>query len=199
MTRVETMLAALCVMYLCLAVGGCPPRSAAPQTAPRLLATAPAAPATQASNVYDNPKYGVQLTEPVGYSPTPSTDYELLLVPPGSPATPIDSLSLEIPDLPIHVPGLIPLKLVVNGYVDDLKTSHPNLAVEQNQAYTVSSGKAWIVQSHWPDGKTTDTESAILIVHGDHVFILRGNSDADGRTKTLQAFDQFAKSLQWAK
>jgi hypothetical protein len=193
MTQVEDMLAGICAMWFSLAVGGCPPRQEVPR---HPLDTAPA---TQASNVYDNAKAGVKLIEPAGYAAAPSTDYDLLLVPAGSPATSVDSLSLEIPDLPIHVPGFIPLKMVVNGYVDDLKQSHPKLTIEENQTYSVPNGKAWIVQSHWPDGKTTDTESAILIVHGDHVFILRGDADADGKPKTLQAFDDFAKSVQWSK
>src|ERR1700734_1764694 len=35
--------------------------------------------------------------------------------------------TLDIPDLPVHVPGMIPLSLVVNGYIDDLKKSHPGI------------------------------------------------------------------------
>jgi hypothetical protein len=190
----DHMLAGLCGAVLSLASAGCPPRSA---PAPTTLASP--APATQASNKYDNAKFGLDITEPAGYSPKPSDDYDLLLVPAKAPATPIDFLSLEAPDLPVHIPGFIPLNMVVSGYIDDLKKSHANLTVDENQAYTIPDAKASIVQSHWPDGQTTDMESAILIVHGDHVFILRADADAAGKAKTLQDYDAFVKSLQWKK
>jgi hypothetical protein len=190
MKRVTPMLAGLCTTCLSLAVAGCPPQ-------PAPLATT--APATQNSNVYDSAKFGLKLTEPAGYSPKPSDDVDLLLVPPNSPAPPIDSLSLEVPDLPIHIPGLIPLNMVVSGYIDDLKKAHANLTIDQNQTYTIPDAKAWIVQSHWPDSKTTDMESTILIVHGDHVYILRADADAAGKAKTLKDYDAFVKSLQWKK
>jgi hypothetical protein len=193
MKRMNRMLAGFCSVCLSLAVGGCPPR---PAPAPHPMASPPA---TQSSNQYDNPQAGLKLTEPAGYSVKPSADYDLLLVPPNAPATPVDFLSLEIPDLPVHIPGFIPLNMVVSGYIDDMKKSHPNLTVDQNQPYSIPDAKASMVQSHWPDGKTTDSQSAILIVHGDHVFILRANADAAGRAQTLKDYDAFIKSLQWKK
>jgi hypothetical protein len=204
----RSILSGVCAAGICVAVGCAPPRSAA---APRPAAAAPATPAagrpaTQPTSrpnaVYANPKFDIKLVEPAGYVARPSADYELLLVPvgsPASPAVPTDSLSMDVPDLPVHLPGLIPLGLVVHGYISDLKQAHPGLIIEQNQNYSIPDAKAWIVQSHWPDGKTTDMETAILVVHDDHVFILRAGADAAGRAKTLRDYDQFVRSLRWAK
>ena len=40
------------------------------------------------------------------------------------------AVSLEVPKLPPHIPGLIPLGSVVGGYIDDLKKQHPGVKVD---------------------------------------------------------------------
>jgi hypothetical protein len=200
MKAIHYILAGSCAACLSVAAGCYPPRTVSATQPPAPATTAPATrPTTQSSDIYNNPSAGIRLTEPAGYSTRPSNDVDLLLVPAGQPATPIDSVSLEIPDLPVHIPGFIPLGLVVNGYVSDMKKSHPGVAIEQNQAYSIPAAKAWIVKSKWPDGQATDSETAILIVHDDHVFILRANADAAGLARTMKDYDAFVKSVQWTK
>jgi hypothetical protein len=54
------------------------------------------------------------------------------------------------------------------------------------------------VRSQWTDGKgVAQQETALLMVHNDGVYILRGRSSASDETKTRVAFDEIVKSLSW--
>src|SRR5688500_10322690 len=106
----------LSILFMLALTTGCQPRPSAAPASTRPLAM---------STEFNGP--GIRLSYPSGWSPVPSAELVLLLAP--SPASKT-VVSLDVPKLPPHIPGLIPLGAVVNGYVDDLKKQDPHVNVE---------------------------------------------------------------------
>jgi hypothetical protein len=190
------------------AAGGCRHKSttaaaAASPAAPTAPSARPAPdPSTttpsSAGGTFDGSQWGIQLMYPAGWIPKPDRDYKLLLIP-ADRTTTDRSLSLEIPNLPPHVPGMIPLKLVKNGYLDDLRKSHPDLQSRDESPPTIPGAHAVLVTSTWQADGRPASETALLMTHGDHVYILRANTLGAPEPALRSAFDTMARSIQWTK
>jgi hypothetical protein len=195
------------VGFLILLLAGCrgktasAPPGASPNTSPTHPATLPAT--TPATITFDGSKYGgILLDYPARWVPTPNKEYVLFLLPPGASTNAADrSLSLDVPDLPPHVPGLIPFTLVKNGYISDLRKQHPDLQAREPSppAPQPPHTSAAFVLSTWSISGKTMTEAALILLHGDHVYILRANYDADGEAETRRAYDAMTGSVRWAR
>jgi hypothetical protein len=109
------------------------------------------------------------------------------------PAAP--TLSLDVPDLPPHIPGMIPISPVVNGYLDDLRQQEGSIETHQETAPKMPGAQARLVRSTWDKG--TMQETALLLVHRDHVYIVRGTSRVSDETATRDAFDTIIDSIRW--
>ena len=134
----------------------------------------------------------IRLSYPSRWSRASSDEYVLKLV---SPAPGDASISLDVPKLPPHVPGFIPLGLVVNGYIDDLKKQHAGVVVSDPASMKVAGANARRVTSTWIDaGGQSRAEHAVLTVHGDRVYIFRAN---DPDEDALQASDKILSSVKW--
>jgi len=107
--------------------------------------------------------------------------------------------TLDIPDLPPHVPGMIPLGLVVNGYISDLKKSHPDVKTSEESGPSIPHARARRVLSTWTEKNVATSEVATLIVHGDHVFILRIVAPTDQLAAARTAYSAIVDSLHWLK
>ena len=144
---------------------------------------------------------GVRLAYPSDWVPAPSDDYVLLLVPANRAADDTTfataSMSLDVPKLPLHIPGLIPPGAVVNGYVDDLKTRFPDTKVVESVPTKLAGTNARRVRSTWTADGRPMTEDAVLAVHGDRVYILRLTADARDYARAVDAFDDVLASVRW--
>lgn len=176
---------------------GSGPSPATEPAAQDLKKSAPAPTATQpVDQNYENSKAGIKLQYPSNWKPKPSNDDVVLLVPSASDAR---TISLDEPSLPAHLPGLIPIGLVQNGYLDDLKKKHPGLKTEEQVEDDPRGNKGRLVHTSWAsDGKTMD-EVTLLTVHGDHVYLLSLDTDRAQYPADRAVFDKIAKSLQWTK
>jgi hypothetical protein len=160
-------------------------------------ATQPAATAA-GRPVFREPRTGVQVEYPPGWERHPSAEFALLIAPPG--VSPADAqVSLDIPDLPPHIPGLIPLGMVRNGYADDVKKAHPGAEVADLPARSIAGAKARETLATWGDGGTAYTERALIVVRGDNVYIVRGTSRSDLEQPTRAGFEAVAGSLAWPR
>jgi len=110
---------------------------------------------------------------------------------------PVRGISVDIPDLPPHIPGLIPLGLVVNGYVDDLREQYAEVTVEARAPTKLAGANARRVKSRWRAGSRAYAEDAVLAVHGDRVYILRLTADAAEYPSQRPTFEDVLQSLQW--
>jgi len=156
-------------------------------------------PATKPT-VFARPKLGIQLAYPPGWEARPNKDYELFLKPAGAKDGGDTLMSLDVPELPFHVPGMIPIGSVRSGYLDDLKKQVGPVTTEDLPAPNVGATAARLVRSRWktPSGQDVE-ETALLMVHGDHVYLLRARAARGQAEGTRAAFDDIVRSVRWVK
>ena len=162
--------------------------------------TNPANPSSDNKPVsYSSKKFGIQVQYPTGWVARANKDYEAFLVPAAldAKAEPTANISLDIPELPLHIPGMIPMGLTKDGYLDDLKKEFGTITtVEKDHSLPASTAK--MLTSTWQKDGKTFRDKALVIIHNDHVYILRARSEGD--EKAIEAaFDQMVGTLQWIK
>ena len=192
-----TVVAGVAAMVALGLGGGCSRRRppARPTPSP---ATAPAATQPFPGGTFSRPNVGVRLDWPAGWAERPSQEFVLLLVGAGGGDL-APSISLDVPSLPPHIPGLIPIGSVRSGYLDDLRKPVGRIRTTDLAPPAVGA-TARFVRSTWTDedGRAWQ-ESALLIVHADRVYILRGRSLAAEEDATRAAFDEIVRSLKWTR
>ena len=126
----------------------------------------------------------------------PDKDFELVLKP-ADPALAGCVITLDIPDLPFHVPGMIPMGMVTGGYLDDLK-KHAAVDVRTREEAVEREGvKGKLLSSTWTSGGKASMDLALVLIHLDHVYILRGAGDETTESAMKKIHDQAAKSIRW--
>jgi hypothetical protein len=160
-------------------------------------APAPAPPATQVINRFESRKLGIALDYPAGWVSRQSPDYVLMLVPALAGSSGQRSISLDVPGLPFHLPGMIPIGLVKDGYLDDLRKQFGPIEIQDQPAPAIPKAEARLVQSTYRVNGKSFVEKALLLIHGDRVYILRATGDAAGYPPTLAAYDAIVRSLTW--
>ena len=195
MRRAGVSLALLCVFAVSV---GCLRRHAA-GTAPK---NPPMGPSTSGGGTFDPPDLGVALRWPSGWEQRPSRDSVLLLAP--AKATTRDggeppSIALDVPKLPPHIPGLIPIGSVRNGYVDDLRKNQGAIKTTDLKPPPIPAAAARLVRSTWGSQGHEYQETALLMVHADRVYILWARSALSEEPTVRSAFDEVSRSLKWTK
>lgn len=181
--------------------GAAAPPSDADRAAP--AATQPTtlpAPLAPPAITYENRDRGIRLEYPGDWQPAKSEDYVLKVVHTGQGAGAGAEMTLDVPNLPPHVPGFIPLGMVEKGYLDDLRQNFPSLKVLQRSDYAVAGARGRLVRSTWTTaGGEERAEDALLMVHGDHVYILRLAGSPAAVEAQRPIFDETARSIRWMK
>jgi hypothetical protein len=167
---------------------GCQPRQPPASTPGPFAATRPTV-------QFASSEHGIRLSYPAEWSPVPSDEYVLRIAPAGDPGE--LSISLDVPKLPPHIPGLIPLGMVVNGYVDDLRKQDPAVKVDQPVATKVGGANARRVRSTRQSSGRTLVEEAVLTVHGDRVYIFRANADTAHGHEAQNVLIRVLTSVKW--
>lgn len=164
-----------------------------------------------ASHTFQTKDHRLQLQYGPDWVPTPSDDYVLMLVPrtrggnapasapSGSTAMPPTSITLDVPDLPFHLPGMITINRVRNGFVDDLKKqAGPSLKVREELVGAAMPGtNARRLSCTWQSHGASREEDALLMIHSDRVYILKFDSSAGDVPAVRDAFERIIASLQW--
>ena len=187
-----------------LAAVGC--HSTPPPAAPPLAAASSHPASTGAAvappQVFDDATDGIRFTYPGGWTaePTPSGSTRLQTVArPGAVDGGSATLSLDVPQLPAHIPGFLPIGLIAGGYVDDVRKRLPD-ATGTPREVTVPGATARRVTSagHDAAGRST-TDDAVLLVHDDRVYILAVDADPAARPAATAALDAAVASLHWTR
>jgi hypothetical protein len=145
-------------------------------------------PATQA---FQDANGSIRLDYPAQFTAKHDPDYVL------SATAGDQTFTLDIPDLPPHIPNMIPLGLVVNGYKNGLKKSHPGVKIDEPRPPTVSQARGRELRSTWEQDHVPTVELALLLVHGDHVFIVRIVTPSDQLAAAQAVFDDVVGSLKF--
>src|SRR5450756_2402144 len=69
---------------------------------------------------FDYPDAGIAFMYPWNWKPVPGSKSQLAVIAPDG-----GQLSLDVPVLPFHIPGMIPVDQVESGYGDDFKKRMP--------------------------------------------------------------------------
>jgi hypothetical protein len=110
------------------------------------------------------------------------------------------SLSLDIPKLPWHLPGMITVNMVAGGYLQDLKKNQIHDAVvKENCEVKVPGAQARRLVSVGTEHGKPSIDVAVVMVHADQVYILSADSDQNGCDLARKALDDAVASLKWAK
>jgi len=187
-------LALLIGSFGCRAVGSERQATSAPTTS---ASTAPPVP-------FSSAKYGFSVQSPADWSPIKGAADEPLSLLPKSQVNVKDlslvpSLKMQVPALPLHIPGLIPVGSVANGYVDDLRKQHPDLKVDERASVSIPNASDRRIVSTFHQGQTAWRDMVLCIVHKDRVFLLVADCPASDYPATKAAFDAMASSLKWTE
>ena len=109
-------------------------------------------------------------------------------------------LDIAVPKLPAHIPGIIPLPAVQNGYVDDVRKRLKNVKTTSGEPIRVAGATArkFGISGVDDSGKTKNL-LVIAIVKGDHLYIVTGEAPADSFDAARDAVERVAASWKWIK
>lgn len=170
--------------------------AAAPADQASVRTTAPAAHGTAV--VWENSGKGVRLTYPSDWKPRKNPDYELTLIPIGAGGDE-RRITLDVPDLPPHLPWMIQMNRIEHDYLQDLKKAHPDLKLQDDTEAKVPNSIARLVRSNWHEGDLQHDDVVLLIIHASAVYILDARTDHARLSDTRRTFDSVRSSLQWTK
>lgn len=168
------------------------PSAPLPQAQPTAASSAPA------SVLWDNSAKGIKLKYPADWQARKNPDYELMLLPSGA-SKDDRRITLDIPDLPPHLPFMIQMGRVEHDYVQDLKKDHPDLQVQDSVGANVPDSNARLVRSYWHQNGTTYHDTVLLIIHASAVYILDAQTKEADLPPTRAAFDAIRGSILWTK
>jgi len=152
---------------------------------------------TRSEQTFESTKAGLRLRYSSDWRAKESPDDLLMLVPINGPED--RTITMDVPDVPKHLPGAMALPLIQSGYIDDLRKHHAGLKVQQSQSVAMTACKARLVQSTWTQNGADYTDVALLIVHADRVYILSLDSDLAGYPAVREEMDRIEKTLEWIK
>lgn len=148
--------------------------------------------------LWDKSAKGIKLKYPADWQARNNPDYELMLLPPGA-SKDDRRITVDIPDLPPHLPFMIQMGRVEHDYVQDLKKDHPDLQVQDSAGASVPDSNAKLVRSLWHQNGTTYHDTVLLIIHASAVYILDAQSKESDLPPTRSAFDAIRGSIVWTK
>jgi hypothetical protein len=147
-------------------------------------------------------KYGFSTTLPQEWAEIKKGDtFALSLVPAGhekdKDRDQTASLDVEVPKLPAHIPGMIPIGSVADGYVDDLKKHYGALTVDERVKCTLDGVVGRRVVSTMKNHDKPWRDMAVLVCRKDRVYILSADCAADDFAKTKADFDGVVNAWKW--
>jgi hypothetical protein len=183
----------------------------------RQAVTAPvAAPATTAPTTAPSPKLlvvlpvpphtfngaGIQFDYPGNWQIIkPSSSLFALVAPgPGIQAVDRPEMTLDVPNLPWHIPGMISAGMVASGYVDDLRKNHiPDAVVKEQKSLKIAgeNGRMLTCVGH-RNGRTL-TDIAVVMVHADRVYIFSTDCDQHGCDLAGKTLLAAMASVKWTR
>lgn len=141
---------------------------------------------------------GLCFKYPTGWKPGPG-DVVLTLVPVNDATNGNSSITVDVPKLPPHIPGFIPLGMVENGFVDDLKKRYSDVRLQQSQPQPIPTAAARRVRATGRDQSGAVNIDAVIAVRGDHVYIISAETDPAFAGPASQAMDTMMRTWKWMK
>jgi hypothetical protein len=176
---------------------------ASPEHRTASAASQPAAAADQKeqkTQTFENKKAGIRFKYPAGWTSVQGQTSTFAVEAPAGSIKGTASLTLDVPHLPPHLPGMISPKMVADGYVDDLKKNQIHDAkVDEAVDVRVAGAPGRRVKCSGHAGGKVAIDVAVAVVHSDRVYIFSCDSDADGYDTARASLDAAVASVEWIK
>jgi hypothetical protein len=185
------------LMVLLISVLGCQPSPPPPQPADH-SPPPPPLPTSVAAQKYENPSAGISFSYPGNWKMQPASATEVKFDAPASGSSKAE-LVFDVPTLPAHIPNMIPIDAVRNGYVDDYKKKVPGAQATNLPDPTVPDARQHRVKLTGQQNGASVINEAVTLVHGDHVYILSIDCDDKSYPAAKAALDQAVQSVAWSK
>ncbi len=172
-----------------------PDRPAPPLPAPAVSGTT--RPAATVPQTFDSTTAGIRFAYPADWTTRPATGSTVFKAasPPAAGGSAV--LTLDVPTLPAHIPGFLPIGLIVNGYIDDVKKRLPDASgTPRDVTIPDATARRVTLTGHDAAGRAS-TDDALLVVHADRVYILSADADPAGRPAATAALDAAIGSIRW--
>lgn len=181
--------------------------------APMVRSAPSTAPTTSPAPVaYDGSKEGFRLSYPSDWKQKPSQDFTLLLVPSQAPDTKAKDtdlagsrISVDVPDLPPHLPGMITLGPMEWNYLSDQKKRFADVKVMEKTDLKIpkTSARRLVLAGHAKnaDGSAGPayTVVTLLEIHADRVYLVSAEAKTEDYRAVRVAFDQVVGAMVWTK
>jgi hypothetical protein len=165
---------------------------------PQSPATEPMIAMPAGQSRFEDKATGISFEYPAGWAET-SKDSVQFKFASRTPADPAIELVLDIPKLPWHIPGMIPIDSVRDGYVDDVKKRMPDAQVNNLMDPSIPDARQHRVMLTGQIDNRPVVNDAVTIVHGDHVFILSVEVDPAIYPRAKAVLDHAVATLNWSK
>lgn len=146
--------------------------------------------------MFEDKQHGFSINVPEKWKSTNNKNSEDVLTLAGEKDV---ELTIAVPKLPPHIPGIIPLPGVESGYVDDVKKRMQDVKTTESNAVKVAGATA---RKFAIEGKANGKQIkllAIAIVKGDALYIVTGEGPADQFDAVKSAVEEVEKSWKWNK
>lgn len=174
------------------------PEDNTPASSVATPASSPTTASTIVMRSFEHKDTGLHAEYPSNWISRKDKDYELMLVP--ADGTSGKQITIDVPDLPPHFPGMIKLGLIESGFIRDLKSQHKGVHIDRAEDHSANGGaKARLVESSWTENGKPRKQVALLMMRGEHVYILAYECDAADTPQVQQDYDKVAASLRWSK
>ncbi|HSV16596.1 MAG TPA: hypothetical protein VLI90_20195 [Tepidisphaeraceae bacterium] len=179
----------------CQADRGVPsPPAAAPTTAPS------SAPTAKDVQTFEDRRAGVRFNYPSGWAPEKAATAVFDVAAPASATKGYASISLDVPSVPPHFPGMITPKIICDHYVKDLRENQIHDAkVEEAVDIKAAGAPARRVKCSGHEKGKVMIEVAVVIVHSERIYIFSCDADPEGYAAARAALDQAVATLEWIK
>src|SRR4051794_8685673 len=107
---------------------------------------------------------GIELSWPSGWQQAQKEGYEWTIIPAEKRGAEC-WISLDVPTLPLHPPGMIPIGRVESGYVDDLKKQFGNVDTKELTPPKLPNAKERFCRCSWQKDGQNMQQTALLMVH----------------------------------
>jgi hypothetical protein len=168
-------------------------------TPPPVAPRPPAPPIPQANQQqFEDKSGGISFKYPAGWTSSNPKETQFKFTLPNAKPGPVE-MTLDVPKLPWHPPGWIPIDQVRSGYIDDAKKKMPDAQVTNLPDAVIPDAKDHRVKlTGTVDGKPAVNE-AVLIVHSDKVYVLSIEPELAAYPSAQKALDLATQSLKWTQ
>ena len=142
------------------------------------------------------------LRYPSGWSGRSTKDYTLLLERAHSEAS--ARVTVDVPYIPPHLPGMMTMTLVVNGYIDDLKTRLSDFTIVQRGDDTLAGAPAQrlLMTGREQAGDRPGEQrriAALIAIHDEQVYILQADATPEQIESARLAMAGITAAWVWTK